>query len=191
MSPAASRSREGLLEQVLDALRAAKGRGGDAPVPGNGGDGAPSPSGRGGDAPVPGNGGDGAPSPSGRGGDAPVPGNGGDGAPSPSGRGGDAPASPGCVRFFVPGRIEVRCKHSDYAGGRSLVCAVERGFVVAATPRRDDRVQVIDVAGRRVEMLALDPHLPDPDAPWARYPATVFRRVARNFPGARIGADLA
>ncbi|MGH9364023.1 MAG: galactokinase family protein, partial [Thermoanaerobaculia bacterium] len=25
-------------------------------------------------------------------------------------------------RWFVPGRIEVRGKHTDYAGGRSLLC---------------------------------------------------------------------
>ena len=27
---------------------------------------------------------------------------------------------------FVPGRIEILGKHVDYAGGRSLVCAVDR-----------------------------------------------------------------
>lgn len=96
-----------------------------------------------------------------------------------------------CVELFVPGRIEVLGKHTDYAGGRSLVCAVERGFVAASVPRRDDRVRVIDVAGGRVEELALDPRLAEPVAAWARYPATVFRRVARNFPGARTGADIA
>ena len=30
--------------------------------------------------------------------------------------------------LFVPGRIEVLGKHTDYAGGRSLVAAVPRGF---------------------------------------------------------------
>ena len=30
--------------------------------------------------------------------------------------------------IWVPGRIEVLGKHTDYAGGRSLVCALERGF---------------------------------------------------------------
>src|SRR5690606_7084874 len=29
--------------------------------------------------------------------------------------------------FFVPGRIEVLGKHTDYAGGRSLLAAVNRG----------------------------------------------------------------
>jgi galactokinase len=94
-------------------------------------------------------------------------------------------------RFFVPGRIEVFGKHTDYAGGRSLVCAVEHGFVVAAAPRKDDRVRVLDVAGGREVLLGLDPRLPEPREAWSRYPATVFRRVARNFDEARTGADVA
>jgi galactokinase len=95
------------------------------------------------------------------------------------------------VHVFVPGRIEVLGKHTDYAGGRSLVCAVERGFAVMASPRADALVRLIDVAGARVEPLALDPQLPQPAEAWARYPATVCRRVARNFPDARVGADVA
>jgi galactokinase len=101
--------------------------------------------------------------------------------------GGAAPVG----QYFVPGRIEVLGKHTDYAGGRSLVCAVEHGFVVAAAPRKDDRVRVMDVAGGREALLALDPRLPEPRDAWARYPATVFRRVARNFDEARTGADIA
>jgi galactokinase len=95
-----------------------------------------------------------------------------------------------CV-YRVPGRIEVLGKHTDYAGGRSLVCAVEQGFVVAASPRADDRVRIVNVGGGTEALLALDPQLPPPQAPWARYPATVLRRLARNFPDARRGADVA
>ena len=36
---------------------------------------------------------------------------------------------------FVPGRIEVLGKHTDYAGGRSLLCAVERGVCLVARAR--------------------------------------------------------
>jgi galactokinase len=93
--------------------------------------------------------------------------------------------------FFVPGRIEVLGKHTDYPGGRSLVCAVERGFVVAVSPRADSTVRVLDVVGEREEALSLDPQLREPHAAWARYPATVLRRLARNFPNARRGADIA
>ena len=45
----------------------------------------------------------------------------------------------------MPGRIEVFGKHTDYAGGRSLLAAVPRGFAVAASPRNDGRVRVMDV----------------------------------------------
>ena len=38
--------------------------------------------------------------------------------------------------WWVPGRIEVLGKHTDYGGGRSLLTTVERGFHVLATPRR-------------------------------------------------------
>ena len=39
-----------------------------------------------------------------------------------------ADGSAGAYAHFVPGRIEVLGKHTDYAGGRSIVSAVERGF---------------------------------------------------------------
>jgi galactokinase len=42
--------------------------------------------------------------------------------------------------WWVPGRIEFLGKHTDYAGGPSLVCAVERGFAVVAARRADRRV---------------------------------------------------
>ena len=41
------------------------------------------------------------------------------------------------LRWFVPGRIEVLGKHTDYAAGRSLLCAAERGFCICAVPRSD------------------------------------------------------
>ena len=50
--------------------------------------------------------------------------------------------------FFVPGRIEVLGKHTDYAGGRSLLCAAERGFCVAASVREDARVSMVDARSR-------------------------------------------
>lgn len=94
----------------------------------------------------------------------------------------------GC--FFVPGRIEVLGKHTDYAGGRSLVAAVERGFVIAAARRDDGTVRVIDsVSGESVE--ARPDGGADARAPrWATYPLTVLRRCALDFPAADGGADL-
>jgi galactokinase len=38
------------------------------------------------------------------------------------------------ARIFVPGRIEVLGKHTDYAGGSSLLVAVDRGLTFTAEP---------------------------------------------------------
>lgn len=98
---------------------------------------------------------------------------------------------PGTVprAWFVPGRIEVFGKHTDYAGGRSLVAAVPRGFAVVARPRNDGIVQVADARyGGRVSVDPLD-ETRDYGG-WHRYVAVVARRLARNFPGATFGIDI-
>ncbi len=103
----------------------------------------------------------------------------------PSGRAAQAAA------FVVPGRIEVLGKHTDYPGGRSLLCAAEQGFCLVAAARTDRRVTVVNAdTGDRAE-LALSPDLQPVLGHWSNYPATVLRRVARNFPGAAAGADIA
>jgi galactokinase len=102
-------------------------------------------------------------------------------------------AAPGgdAVAFFVPGRIEILGKHTDYAGGRSLLCAVEQGFTVAAVPRTDRRVRIIDVARGEEAAWLWDADLEPAIGHWTNYPMTVTRRLARNFPLARRGADIA
>jgi galactokinase len=99
--------------------------------------------------------------------------------------------TPARATFFVPGRLEILGKHTDYAGGRSLLCAVERGFVAAASNRSDAIVRVIDVARGETRELALDPELEVRRADWSAYAAAAVRRIARNFPRARRGADIA
>lgn len=94
------------------------------------------------------------------------------------------------MRWFVPGRIEVLGKHTDYAGGRSLLCTTERGFCVAAIPRRDSVVRISDVIRRKSVEFTISPGLTIPDSGWTVYPTTVARRVARNFPGKLHGADI-
>ena len=93
--------------------------------------------------------------------------------------------------WWVPGRIEFLGKHTDYSGGPSLVCAVERGFAVAAAPRTDRRLRFHDaISGEKVEH-ELDGDIPPRRDHWSNYPITVARRLARNFPGDLSGADLA
>lgn len=99
------------------------------------------------------------------------------------------PSSENAHRWFVPGRIEVAGKHTDYAGGRSLLCAAERGMCVAAAPRRDSLVRVIDVV--RNGAAEFDLAQPMREAPgWQNYVATVVARIARNVPGNLRGADI-
>jgi len=93
--------------------------------------------------------------------------------------------------FFVPGRIEVLGKHTDYAGGRSIVAAAERGFCVVAAPRDDDVIRVVDAARPEETLFQFDANLAPNTGHWSNYPMTVARRLAQNFPTARQGADIA
>jgi galactokinase len=93
--------------------------------------------------------------------------------------------------WFVPGRIEVLGKHTDYAGGRSLLCTAERGMCIVANPRDDSTVRISDaVDGRSVE-FELSAGLAIPESRWTVYTTSVGRRIARNFGGELRGADIA
>ena len=92
--------------------------------------------------------------------------------------------------WFVPGRIEVLGKHTDYAGGRSLLCALERGMCVVARAREDKGVRVVDVVRGGSVAVSLRPDAA-PLAGWENYVSTVVGRMARNFPEAAQGADIA
>lgn len=90
--------------------------------------------------------------------------------------------------WWVPGRLEVFGKHTDYGGGRSLVCALPNGLAVAAAPRADHSVRVIDVA--RGDQVVVEPGAATAFTGWRHYIAVTARRLAANFPGAPLGADI-
>ncbi len=102
-----------------------------------------------------------------------------------------APAAADSYLVFVPGRIEVLGKHTDYAGGRSLLAAVERGFCFAAAPRNDDTIHVVDASSGLGTSFDFSPELTAMTGHWSNYTMTVARRVARNFSGPLRGADIA
>jgi galactokinase len=85
--------------------------------------------------------------------------------------------------WFVPGRIEVFGKHTDYAGGRTLVAAVPRGFAVVASGRDDHDVRVRDARVPGNGLLSASSRS-------IRYIDAVISRLAGNFPGAALGADI-
>ena len=102
--------------------------------------------------------------------------------------------SQGRRTWIVPGRIEVLGKHVDYAGGRSLLCTVERGIVVVAAPRADRTLVLRDARRRESLVIALEAS-PYPSSqaplPWSVYPRTVARRLQHNFGSELVGADIA
>src|SRR5919204_2824739 len=100
------------------------------------------------------------------------------------------PSNAKSYAYFIPGRIEVLGKHTDYAGGRSLLCCVERGFCFLAVERDDRTARFVDIGSASSAKLPLDGKSPVPTGDWRTYPATVARRIARNFPAVRRGADI-
>jgi len=97
--------------------------------------------------------------------------------------------------WWVPGRLEVFGKHTDYAGGRALVAAASRGFAVAASPRTDDVVRVVDAWRGESFELAPSPSAAaaartTPLRGWRHYVDVAARRLSRNFPRQSVGADI-
>ena len=82
--------------------------------------------------------------------------------------------------LWVPGRLEVIGKHTDYAGGRSLVAPLSRGMIFLAKPRSDESIEVYDAQ----EEPAAVP------SGYRRYVDAVVRRLSNNFPGAAAGATV-
>jgi len=98
------------------------------------------------------------------------------------------------VAVYVPGRVEFLGKHTDYAGGRSLLMTVERGFRLVAVGRGDEVLRVSAGGdGGDVQQFPLGRTPPHRPGHWVNYVATVARRVVLNFADAvRLrGADVA
>ena len=108
--------------------------------------------------------------------------------------------------FQVPGRIEVAGKHVDYAGGTSLVAAVERGISVMVAVIQEPKLVFVDADGiLRGEPGAVFEAMLGPGGPileeaeergpvagaaWHLYPRTALRRIARDAPGRMDGGAV-
>ena len=95
------------------------------------------------------------------------------------------------MAYLVPGRIEVLGKHTDYAGGRSIVAAVERGFCAVATARNDNLMRIWNSPKNNYIEFEMNSYLKIERGNWRNYPQTVVRRIVHNFSGPLQGADMA
>lgn len=114
------------------------------------------------------------------------------------------------LSHWIPGRIEVMGKHTDYAGGNSLVCSIEgRGMAMVSTmaPNADKhrRVTIVSILAAGMDHHAINTAAPfkvngrtvvhhtinmsdesrnKDDAAnkdWRIYPTTTVRRLDKNF----------
>ncbi|WP_058235257.1 galactokinase family protein [Devriesea agamarum] len=118
------------------------------------------------------------------------------------------------VSWFVPGRIEILGKHTDYAGGRSLLAAVDCGHTVTATtvsegdeaaPSAQPNATTLAPSPRIItatsasapDVVTVDLDHPDKNAEstpgqglWSGYVQAVVKRLDANFPGMISSAQL-
>jgi galactokinase len=93
--------------------------------------------------------------------------------------------------FSVPGRIEVLGKHTDYAGGRSMIAATGHGFCIVVVGRQDTDIVILDSRTRESSRFPISSDSVPVPGHWSNYARTVAQRIAMNFAGNLKGADIA
>ena len=83
--------------------------------------------------------------------------------------------------LWVPGRLEFLGKHVDYAGGRSIVAALQRGFAFIALKHPGKYLSVIDGQSGQHVRIHLESNKLESTLPWGQYIQTVVERVQKNF----------
>lgn len=88
--------------------------------------------------------------------------------------------------LFISGRVEFLGKHTDYCGGRSLVCPVERGFRLSFGENENGIIILQNADSGEKVSFELSENLLISEDHWQKYPQTVARRVARNFKSEKL-----
>ena len=95
------------------------------------------------------------------------------------------------VIVYVPGRIEVLGKHTDYAGGSSITCALNHSFLYVAVLTDEPGVRVQDLTSSKGEIISYADPTGSVTASWLKYPSTVVRRFLENFGQPERGISIA
>lgn len=80
--------------------------------------------------------------------------------------------------WFAPGRVEILGKHTDYAGGRSLLMTLDRGVSVSIDDAAAGLWCSSDAIPGEVSLRQADPL---PDGHWGHYLRAVVARLEHNF----------
>lgn len=84
------------------------------------------------------------------------------------------------TRWFVPGRLEVFGKHTDYAGGNSLLAAVDRGITIDLEDAAANITATTTASDG--ELVLRDGESPElPAGHWGGYVVAVLERLRLNF----------
>lgn len=90
--------------------------------------------------------------------------------------------------MYVPGRIELLGKHTDYAGGISLTCASSRRMVAVLVETRDAGITFVDAVTGERERIAFDGSAVVKG--WASYADVAIRRVVERAGKPKRGATV-
>lgn len=93
--------------------------------------------------------------------------------------------------MFIPGRIEFLGKHTDYCGGHSIVCAIDRGFTANIRERVDSVVSLENLDTGETVSFDLAARSAPQRGHWINYAEEVGRRLTQNFTECRLrGVDI-
>jgi galactokinase len=93
--------------------------------------------------------------------------------------------------IFVSGRIEFLGKHTDYCGGRSIVCAIDRGFQIDVVPNGAEFVRITADGIKETVELKIGEVQDSKVGHWSNYPQIVIERISKNFRSKRlVGCDV-